>query len=71
MSIQRSLAVLPLIPIDPVVRMDAEASSEWRMQMWRDVVPQIPQYLIVGKGYAFSATELAQQGGAAARKALN
>jgi hypothetical protein len=60
--IQRSLAFMPFIPIDPMVRMDTEGSSEWRVNMWRDVVPQIPQYLLVGKGYAYSGTEQAQIG---------
>jgi hypothetical protein len=57
--VQRSLSFLPL-PIDPLVKMDAEGSSEWRLRMWREVVPEIPQHLIVGKGYAFSSTELHQ-----------
>jgi hypothetical protein len=60
-AFQRSLAFLPL-PIDPVIKMDAQGSTEWRLQMWREVVPQIPRYLIVGKGYSFSSTELQQLG---------
>ena len=28
--------------------------------MWREVLPQIPQYLLVGKGYTFSAAEQAE-----------
>jgi hypothetical protein len=58
--IQRSLAVLPFIQLDPMARMSAQVSSDWRMQMWQDVVPEIPRYLLVGKGYSFSANELAQ-----------
>jgi hypothetical protein len=60
LPIQRSLAVLPFVQIDPVAKISAQVSSEWRLQMWREVVPQIPQYLLIGKGYTFSATELAQ-----------
>ncbi len=59
---QRSLAFVPYIPIDPIVRLDAQGSTEWRLQMWRDVVPEIPHYLLVGKGYTFSGTEQAQIG---------
>ena len=54
--IQRSLAFLP-IPLDPIVRFDAESSTEWRVQMWKDVLPEVPRYLLVGKGYSFSSTE--------------
>jgi hypothetical protein len=59
---QRSLAFVPYIPIDPMVRLDTQGSTEWRLQMWREVLPQIPQYLLVGKGYAFSGTEQYQMG---------
>jgi hypothetical protein len=62
LSFQRSLAVLPFIRLDPMVEMSAQASTGWRLQMWEDVIPQIPKYLLVGKGYAFSATEQAQMG---------
>jgi|ERR1035437_3628693 hypothetical protein len=60
LSVQRSLTVLPFIQLDPLARMSAQASSDWRVQVWRDVVPQIPRYLLVGKGYSFSGTELMQ-----------
>jgi len=59
-SIQRSLAVLPFIPVDPVTRMNAAASSDWRIQVWREALPEVPRYLLVGKGYGFSRSELRQ-----------
>jgi hypothetical protein len=61
-TIQRSLAVLPFIQVDPVVRMDTESSNQWRLNMWREVIPEIPQHLLVGKGYSINADELAQLG---------
>jgi len=64
LSFQRSLSVLPFIRLDPLAEMSAEASSGWRLQMWQDVIPQIPQYLLVGRGYAFSGTAQAQMGSA-------
>jgi hypothetical protein len=54
---QRSMAFLP-INIDPVARQSAAISTQWRVDMWRELIPQIPQYLILGKGYSFSAGEL-------------
>ena len=62
LQFQRSLAFVPYIPIEPMVRLDARGSTEWRLQMWREVVPEIPEHLLVGKGYAFSATEQDQLG---------
>jgi hypothetical protein len=57
-TFQRSLAFLPL-NIDPVARMDAEGSSDWRLEIWRDTYPKVPQYLLLGKGYAISKDDLA------------
>ena len=58
LMIQRSMSFLPL-PVDPVVKAGAEASTEWRLQMWKHVLPEVPEYLFLGKGYAFSAKDLA------------
>jgi len=52
-TFQRALSFLPL-DIDPIARADAEGSSEWRFKMWHDLWPQVPQYLLLGKGYALS-----------------
>jgi hypothetical protein len=57
LSIQRSLAVLPL-DIDPAVRADAQFSSEWRIQMWKEVLPDVPRYLFLGKGYGFDPKDV-------------
>jgi hypothetical protein len=57
LSIQRTLSFLP-IPVDPIAKMDAEGSSEWRLKIWKNVVPQIPQYLIIGKGYSMNAADV-------------
>jgi hypothetical protein len=34
--------------------MDAEGSSEWRFNMWRALWPKVPDYLLLGKGYAIT-----------------
>jgi hypothetical protein len=53
-TFQRALAFLPL-NIDPMARMDAEGSTQWRLDMWSALLPEMPNYLLLGKGYAFSA----------------
>jgi hypothetical protein len=50
---QRALSFLPL-QIDSVARQDAEGTWEWRMEMWKSLLPQIPQHLLLGKGFAVS-----------------
>jgi hypothetical protein len=56
--VQRSLSFLPL-PVDPMIKAGAQASTEWRLQMWKHVLPEVPEYLWLGKGYSFTAKDLA------------
>ena len=56
LSIQRTLSVLPL-ELDPRAERDAAGTSDWRWQIWKVMYPQIPRYLILGKGYAYSGTD--------------
>ncbi len=58
LSLQRTLSFLPL-KIDPIARFDAEVSSEWRLQMWSLVLPEVPKYLWLGKGLSIDPQELA------------
>ena len=57
-SVQRTFSFLP-ITVDPVVREDARASTEWRFGMWSVLWDEIPKYLVVGKGYRIDPAELA------------
>ena len=56
LSVQRSLSFLPL-KIDPTARRDAAGTLQWRIDMWKVVMPEVPQYLLFGKGFAFSGTD--------------
>jgi hypothetical protein len=55
-GIQRTLSFLPL-NIDPVARADAEHSTEWRMNIWEAILPSVPDYLLLGKGYSISSVD--------------
>jgi hypothetical protein len=57
LPIQRSLAVLP-IKVDPAARFEAEHSTQWRLDMWRMVLPEIPRYFWLGKGLEVDVTDL-------------
>ena len=57
LNIQRSLSFLPL-PIDPIARLDAQGSTEWRLNIWKHVWPQVPHYLLMGKGYSYDANDV-------------
>jgi len=52
-TFQRALSFLPY-KVSTAARMDAQATLDWRVQMWDALLPQIPQYLLLGKGYVIS-----------------
>lgn len=56
-TFQRALAFLPL-NIDRAARADAEGTKDWRLQIWKDTLPLVPKYLLLGKGYALSQLDL-------------
>ena len=56
LSVQRSVSFLP-IDIDPIAKMDAANTLDWRLQIWKTVLPEVPKYLLLGKGYSFSGTD--------------
>ena len=58
LPVQRCLAIFP-VKISDVAKMSAESSSEWRLEMWQSLLPQIPHYLLFGKGLTFDANDLA------------
>lgn len=57
LSVQRTLSIFP-VKIDPVARYNAEASVEWRLEMWQVLLPEVPKYFFLGKGYAIDPTDL-------------
>lgn len=58
LQLQRAVSVLPWIDIDPTVRSDVIGSTQWRIDMWKTMLPELPKYLLVGKGYAIDPTDL-------------
>jgi hypothetical protein len=56
-SVQRSLAFLP-VNINSAIRQNAEGSSDWRIEMWKAVLPEVPEHLLLGKGYVLSRLDL-------------
>lgn len=57
LSIQRTLSIFPL-EVDPIVRADAASSLEWRLRIWRAMIPDLPKYFWLGKGYTLNPTDL-------------
>ncbi|HKQ37604.1 MAG TPA: O-antigen ligase family protein, partial [Verrucomicrobiae bacterium] len=58
MSVQRCVAFLPGVEVSPICKADAENSTRWRVEMWSILLPEVPKYLILGKGYALNPADL-------------
>jgi hypothetical protein len=60
-TFQRSLAFLPL-KLDPVARLSAQETLNWRIEMWKALLPQVPQHLLLGKGFAITREDYEMMG---------
>jgi hypothetical protein len=69
-TFQRALSFLPL-NIDPDVRANAQASLNWRIEMWTALLPQVPSHLLLGKGYAISQEDFQLMGNDSAFKSID
>jgi hypothetical protein len=56
LSAQRALSFLP-IEVDPMAKRDAIGTLDWRLDMWRIAMKEVPTYLYLGKGYSFSGVD--------------
>lgn len=56
--VQRALVVIPLMPVQSAVRMDASGTIEWRQGLWEALLQDVPKYLMLGKGLAISARDM-------------
>jgi hypothetical protein len=57
LSVQRAFSILPLENIDSTARADAMGTLDWRLTMWKILIPEVPKYLLLGKGYSFNSTD--------------
>lgn len=60
-SHQRMLSVIPFADIADDVSLNAISTVEWRIEVWREAIKMIPQYLWLGKGFAFEADAFLSQ----------
>jgi len=67
MVVQRSLSFLPG-KFDYEARRNAMASSEWRVDMWKLVLPEVPKALFRGRGWSVNAREFASTVGITSRE---
>lgn len=59
-TFQRVLSVIPSLDVSQEAREGARASTEWRIKIWQEILPEVPQYLLLGKGFSMNSEEWAQ-----------
>jgi hypothetical protein len=55
-SLQRSITFLPY-KVSVAARLDAQSSADWRVDMWKAILPEVPDCLLLGKGYTISSLD--------------
>ncbi len=58
LTFQRVLAVIPFANVSWVAKTAASATIGWRFKVWEAALRQVPDYLMLGKGFAFSAEDV-------------
>lgn len=58
LTAQRAFSFLPGLNIDVVAELSSSNTSQWRLNLWRQALIEIPEYWILGKGYTFPANIL-------------
>ena len=65
--VQRTISFLP-VNVSQSAKGSADASLEWRLRMWRVVLPQVPSHLLLGKGYGLDPTAMYFSGDSSANR---
>jgi O-antigen ligase len=52
-------------------RLAAQGSTQWRLDMWQALLPEIPKHLLLGKGYAITTEDLAAMGNDSAIRSVD
>ena len=40
-----------------MAKLDAQGTLDWRIQIWKTVIPDVPRYFLFGKGFAYNGTD--------------
>lgn len=54
---QRAISWVPGARVPEYVQRDASTTVDWRLELWREGMKKLPDYWLIGKGYAFSEKE--------------
>jgi len=58
LNYQRAVTVIPFANVNLEARASADATTTWRIELWRRLLREIPDYFWLGKGFAFTAADV-------------
>jgi hypothetical protein len=58
LTYQRALSVIPFANVSLEAKMNADSTSTWRMEIWQRMLREIPRYVLMGRGFTFSAEDV-------------
>jgi hypothetical protein len=72
-TFQRTLAFVPqqVLHLSVDARLEAQGSTDWRVNMWKALLPTIPQHLLLGKGYTITMEDAQSIGQDSAIKSVD
>jgi hypothetical protein len=56
-GLQRAVSFVPGVKISLAQSMNAQSSTEWRFEIWKECLNQVPEYALIGRGIAFNVWE--------------
>ncbi len=57
-GVQRALSWVPWYDIPWHIKVDTLHSNEWRLNVWAETWRHVPDYLLIGRGFTFNASEM-------------
>lgn len=57
---QRVLSIVPWARVTPEAQLSAELTIRWRRALWSLAIENLPQYLFIGRGFAYNLGEYLQ-----------
>jgi hypothetical protein len=58
LAMQRALSWIPFIDVSSEAELSAYGTTRWRLALWQRMLEMLPEYLFVGRGFAFDPTHL-------------
>lgn len=59
-SVQRAISFIPSSNIAWEAQRDAMGTTTWRLEVWARAIRDIPDYLLLGQGFAFNPREISE-----------